>query len=195
SKEARSKAGADQVTNTTPSHSLADYVGEYAHPAYGILKIEIKDNILQFNFGRINLPLSHFHYERFDTPDDERYGKRSVNFLTNPQGDVDRAAMSISEAEEIFTRQAETLDSQLLAQLAGTYETPADLKFQVVLKQDNFLYLVVPGQPESKLILYKNLTFRVDRFSDITFEFVMEDGEVKALKQNVPSGEYVLKRC
>ncbi|MDJ0569166.1 MAG: serine hydrolase [Pleurocapsa sp. MO_192.B19] len=84
-KEARSKAGEDRVANTTPSHSLTDYVGEYEHPAYGVLKIELKDNNLHFNLGRINLPLNHFHYDRFDTPDDERYGKRSVNFLTNPQ--------------------------------------------------------------------------------------------------------------
>ena len=193
-KEARSKAGEDRVANTTPSHSLADYVGEYVHPAYGTIKIAIQDNNLQFNFGNINLPLDHFHYDRFDTPDDERYGKRSLNFLTNPQGDIDRAAMSISEAEAIFIRQAEILDSQLLAQLAGTYETDTNFKFQVVLKQDNFLYLVVPGQPEEKLIPYKNLMFRVDRFSDIAFEFVMENGEVKALKQKDPSGEYLLKR-
>ena len=194
-KEARSKAGAERVANTTPSHPLDDYVGEYVHPAYGMLKIEMKENNLHFNFGRINLPLSHFHYDRFDTPDDERYGKRAVNFLTNPQGDIDRAAMSISEAEEIFTRKAETLDSQLLEQLAGTYETAANFKFQVVLKQDNLLYLVAPEQPEERLVPYKNLTFRVERFSDLTFEFVMENGQVQALKQKVPSGEYVLKRC
>ncbi len=193
--EAREKASADRVVNTTPSHSLADYVGEYAHPAYGILKIAMKDNVLQFNLGKINLPLSHFHYDRFDTPDDERYGKRAVNFLTNPQGEIERAAMSISEAEEIFTRQAETLDSQLLAQLAGTYKTAANFKFQVVLKQDNLLYLVAPEQPEERLVPYKNLTFRVERFSDLTFEFVMENGQVQALKRKVPSGEYLLKRC
>ena len=193
--EARAKAGADRVTNTTPSHPLADYVGEYVHPAYGMLKIEMKDNNLHFNLGQINLPLTHFHYDRFDTPDDERNGKWSVNFLTNPQGEIDRAAMFISEADEIFTRQAETLDSQLLAQLAATYETATEFKFQVLLKQDNFLYLVAPGQPEEKLIPYKNLTFRVSRFSDITFEFVMDNGQVSALKQKDPSGEYIMKRC
>ncbi len=193
--EARGKAGTDRTLGTTPSHSLADYVGEYAHPVYGILKIAMKDNNLQFNFGKINLSLNHFHYDRFDTPNDERYGKRSVNFLTNPQGDIDQAAMSISETEEIFTRQAETLDSQLLTRLAGTYATATDIKFEIVIKDDNFLYIVVPGQPEEKLIPYKNLTFRVQRFSDMIFEFVIENERVEALKQKDPSGEYTLKRC
>ncbi|MDJ0590867.1 MAG: serine hydrolase [Pleurocapsa sp. MO_226.B13] len=194
-KEARSKADADRISDTTPSHPLAEYVGEYSHPVYGIVKIAMKDDNLQFNFGKIELPLSHFHYDRFDTPDDERLGKWSVNFLVNPQGDVDRVTMSLDEKEAIFNRQGETFDPQLLAQLAGTYATPTDFKFQVVLKDDNFLYLVVPSQPEEKLIPYKNLIFRIERFSDMTFEFVMENKEVKALKQKDPSGEYILEKC
>jgi len=32
------------------------------------------------------------------------------------------------------------------------------------------------------------------RFSDRTFEFVLENGRVTALKQKMPSGEYVFKR-
>ncbi|MGD1704637.1 DUF3471 domain-containing protein [Dapis sp. BLCC M229] len=194
-KEDRAKAGENRVSNTTPSHSLTDYVGKYANPIYGILKIEMNDSELQFNFGKIKLPLNHFHYDRFDTPDDEIDGKWSLNFLTNSQGDVNKVTMSIDMAEVIFTRQAKILDSQLLKQLAGTYETPVGFKLQVVLKEDDFLYLVIPGQPEEKLIPYKNLTFQIQRFSDLMLEFVLENGEVKALKQIDPSGEYVLKRC
>ena len=193
--EARSKAGADRVAHTTASHSLADYVGEYVHPAYGILQITMNDGDLQFNLGRIHLPLTHFHYDRFDTPDDERFGKWAVNFLTNPQGDVNQVATFIDLAEVTFTRQAKALELQLLKQLAGPYETPAEFKLQVALKEDNFLYLVFPGEPEEKLIPSKNLSFQVPRFSDVIFEFVMENGRVEALKQKDPSGEYLFKRC
>ena len=193
--EARSKADTDRVDHTTPSHVLGEYVGDYAHPAYGLVKIEMNDNELQFNLGRINLPLSHFHYNRFDTPNDERFGKWSVNFIVNPQGDINQILMSLDEKEVTFTRQAETLDSQFLAQLAGTYKTPAEFEFQVALKEDNFLYLIVPGQPEEKLIPYKDLKFQVERFSDMTFEFIIENDRVKALKQKDPSGEYILERC
>ncbi|HYA98236.1 MAG TPA: serine hydrolase, partial [Methylomirabilota bacterium] len=48
--EARSKAGQDRVPDTKPSHALADYVGEYEHPAYGIVKIALEGDRLQFNF-------------------------------------------------------------------------------------------------------------------------------------------------
>jgi len=192
-KEARAKAGADRVPNTKPSHPLEGYVGDYEHPAYGILNISLKDGQLQWSFHNIKLPLNHFHYDRFDTPDDELYGKWSVNFSTNPQGDIDKALMSLDEAEVVFTRKPPTLDPKLLQQLAGTYETPTAVKFQVVLKEDG-LYLVFTGQPEQKLIPIKGLQFRLKEFSDLVFEFVMENGKVKALKQRDPSGEYVLPR-
>src|SRR5207253_4484991 len=55
--EARSKAGYGLVPNTKPSHPISDYVGEYEHPAYGILKIGLKDNQLQFEFHKIRFPM------------------------------------------------------------------------------------------------------------------------------------------
>jgi len=192
--EARAKAGAERIPDTKPSHSLSDYVGEYEHPAYGVLKIGLGDGQLQFDFHKIQFPLAHFHFDRFDTPDDELYGKWSVNFQTNPQGDIDKAVMSLDEAEALFTRKPEALEPGLLKQLAGTYETPTGSKFQVTLKEDSVLYLVFPGQPEIKLIHYKGLKFRLKEFSDLVFEFVIENGEVKALKQRDPSGEYVFTR-
>ncbi len=194
-KEARAKAGADQVPDTTPSHPIADYVGDYEHPAYGALTIGEKDGQLQFDFHKIQFPMSHFHYDRFDTPDDERYGKWSVNFVTNPQGDVDRAVMSLDEAEAVFTRKPETLDPGTLKQLAGTYETPTGSSFKVVLREeDRTLYITVPGQPDTELIHYKGLSFRIKEFADVVFEFVEDGGRITALKQRDPSGEYVFKR-
>jgi hypothetical protein len=188
--EARAKAGLDRVPNTKPSHPLQDYAGEYEHPAYGVLKVELQDGGLRMDFHKIRLPLSHFHYDRFETPDDEIYGRTAINFQTNPQGDVDKAVVSLDEAEVVFTRRPSALDPRLLAQLPGTYETPAGYKFQVVLKEDGSLVLVSPGEPEQELIPYKGLLFRIKLFSDVVFEFVVENGRVKSLKQRDPSGEY-----
>ena len=192
--EARAKAGADRVPNTKPSHALDDYAAEYEHPAYGVLKVTLEGDTLQTDFHKIKLPMTHVHYDRFDTPDDEQYGKFSINFRTNPQGDIDKAVMSLDEAEAVFTRKADKLGPEMLAKLAGTYETPTGIKFQVVLKEDGSLSLVFSGQPEEALIPYKGLKFRIKAFSDVMFEFVLENGQVKALKQTDPSGENVFKR-
>jgi CubicO group peptidase (beta-lactamase class C family) len=192
--EARAKAGADRVPNTKPSHALADYVGEYENPAYGILKIGLKSDQLQFTFHEFQYPMSHFHYDRFDTPDDEQYGKFSINFRTNPQGDIDSAVSSLDEAEVVFTRKPETLDPKLLEKLAGVYLTPSKVKFEVLYQPGVGLSLAFPGAPPEKLIPIKGLQFRTPRFADDIYEFVVENGQVKALKERDPSGEFTYPR-
>ena len=193
-KEARAKAGEDRVKGTKPSHKLQDYTGEYEHPAYGVLAIGLQKNQLQFDFHKMHYAMTHFHYDRFDTPDDERNGKWSVNFSTNPQGDIDQALISMDEAEVVFTRRPESVDPAILEQLAGSYETPGGAKFKVVAKQGGGLAIAFPGSPEDELIPYKGLQFRMKEFSDVVFEFILEDGHVKSLKQRDASGEYTFKR-
>jgi len=182
------------ASNTKPSHALADYAGDFEHPAYGVLKVGLKDGTLQMDFHKIRLPLNHFHYDRFETPDDEIYGRTAINFQTNPQGDVDKAVISLDEAEVVFTPKPTTLSPELLARLAGTYELPSGVKCQVILKDKGTLFLAVPGEVDQELIPYKGLLFRIKLFADVVFEFVLENDQVKALKQRDPSGEYVFPR-
>jgi CubicO group peptidase (beta-lactamase class C family) len=192
--EARAKAGADRVPNTRPSHPLAEYAGDFEHPAYGDLKIIFEDGGLRMDFHKIRLPLAHFHYDRFETPDDETYGRTAINFQTNPQGDIDKAVVSLDEAEVTFTRRPATPSPETLARLAGSYELPNGVKIQVVLREDGTLWLAVPGSRDEELVPYKGLQFKIKLFADVTFEFLMEDGQVKALRQRDPGGEYVFPR-
>jgi CubicO group peptidase (beta-lactamase class C family) len=192
--QARKKAGEDRVLNTKPSHAIADYVGEYENPAYGVLKIGLQGAALQFDFHKMKMPMAHVHYDRFDTPDDEEDGKWSVNFRTNPQGDIDQAVMSLDEAEATFTRKPEKLDTGLLGRLAGSYETPTGTKIQIRYQENSGLSLVAPGGPPLPLTQVKGLRFRTPQFSDVIFEFVLENGQIKALKQTDPGSEYVFPR-
>jgi CubicO group peptidase (beta-lactamase class C family) len=196
SKEARAKAGGDLVPGTKPAHPLDDYVGEFSHPAYGVLTISKQDDGLLFDFHKIRLPLSHFHYERFDTPDDEEDGKWSVNFQTSPQGEVDKAVMSLDEAEAAFTRSVPAALSapETLRPYAGAYESPTGAKFEVKLKEDGSLVLAFPGAPLQSLVPWKPSKFRVKEFSDTFVEFVVVDGRVTGFKQTDPSGEVTFPR-
>jgi CubicO group peptidase (beta-lactamase class C family) len=201
-KTARSQAGADRVPGTRPSHPLADYAGEYEHPAYGVFTLSEMaekgsgdDPRLFFEFHRIRLPLSHFHFDRFETPDDEQYGRWSVNLQTNPQGEVDKALMSLDQAEVTFTRRvaADLSTAATLQQYVGAYEAP-DTMVQVVLKEDGAFGLEIPGNPFQRLLPWKPRQFRIKEFSDVIFEFEVENGRVIALKQRKPSGEYRIPR-
>ena len=194
-REGRQKAGIAQVLHTVPSHFLEDYIGEYEHPAYGVLKISMKDSLLQFDFHKIVLPLKHYHFDRFDSPNDEQYGLWSVNFKTNPQGEISQTVMSLDESEATFVRKPEASlsDPKTLQAYTGKYE-PAGSTFDVSLKSDNNLYLNIPGQPVYKLIPYKLRKFRILTFSDFVIEFLVKDGKVVSMKQIDPSGEYEFKR-
>lgn len=195
-KQARSRAGAGRVAGTKPSHALEDYAGEFEHPAYGVLTVAQKGDALRFGFHKIDLPLAHFHYDRFDTPDDEEDGQWSVNFGTSPQGEVDRAVMSLDEAEAVFVRRVppELVKVETLRRYVGDYTTPTGARFQVVLRGET-LGVQRPGAPFQALVPWKPRRFRLKEFADVSVEFVVgPDGSVTALKQVDPSGEFVSPR-
>lgn len=195
-KTARTKAGAGRVANTRPSHPIKDYVGEYEHPAYGVLTVSQGDTSLMFDFHKIRMPLSHFHYDRFDTPDDEQDGKWSVNFLTNPQGEIDRAEMSLDEAAVAFTRRvpATLASAATLRQYLGTYENANGGKFDIVLRPDGTLALQFASGTFQNLIPWQPHRFRIKEFADVIYEFVLTNGRVTELRSSDPSGEYKFVR-
>ncbi len=193
-REARQKASEGRIAGTKPSHLIDDYMGEYEHPAYGIIKITKKGEDMQFALNKIQLPLSHFHYDRFDTPDDQRLGLFSLNFTTNPQGDIGGLTVSVDESEAIFKRRpdASLSDPATLESYTGNYEIAGSV-LTVALK-NNELTVSFPGAPATHLIPYKSRVFKAKEFSDMTIEFVMENGKATAMKQKDPSGEYLMKR-
>lgn len=191
--KARAVAGAGRVPNTQPSHPLDDYRGEFVHPAYGVVTVARGDSGLSFAFHSIKMPLRHFHYDRFDTPDDEQDGKFSLDFRTNPMGEVDAVEISLDEAAVTFTRQipaALTADSTL-QRYAGTYISPSGGKTVVTFQPGKGL--AIRGGPD--LQPWRPAQFRVKEFPDVVISFTLEDGKVTAMRQRDPSGEYVYPRA
>jgi CubicO group peptidase (beta-lactamase class C family) len=191
--KARASADVGRVPNTKPSHALDDYVGEFVHPAYGVVNVTRGDKELNFDFHGIKMPLNHFHYDRFDTPDDEQDGKFSLNFRTNPMGEVDGVEISLDEAAVTFTRQvpaALTSDATLQA-YAGTYISPSGGK--TVLTFQPGKGRSIRGGPD--LQPWRPQQFRVKEFPDVVFSFTVEGGKGVAMKQREPSGEFVFPRA
>jgi len=192
--KARAVAAVGQVTGTTPSHPLDDYVGEFEHPAYGVVTVARGDKGLTFDFHGIKMPLGHFHYDRFDTPDDEEDGKFSLNFRTSPMGEVDGAEISLDEAAVTFTRRvpAALMADATLQQYAGTYQSPSGGKVEVAFQPGKGLS--IRGADGADLQPWRPHQFRLKQFPDVVISFTVEGGKVVAMRQRDPSGEFVFPR-
>lgn len=192
-KEGREKAMQGQVKNTNPTHQLIDYLGDFENSAYGIINISQKDTQMMFTLHNIHLPMHHFHYDRFDTKNDEENGFYSLNYQTNPQGEVDRFVVSLDEGEVTFIRKADASLStfETLNKYTGKYKI-GTYTINMVLKNKNQLF--ISGEPDIELIPYKPNIFKTKEFADLTFEFILENGKVIAMKQKDGSGEYEIKK-
>lgn len=190
----REKAMQGQVQNTKPSHPWNDYLGNFENATYGIINIAQKDTQMQFTLHNIHLPMHHFHFDRFDTKNDEENGFYSLNYQTSPQGEIDRFVISLDEGEVTFMKKADADLSTIetLTKYTGKYKIGTNT-INVVLKNKNHLFIT--GEPDLELIPYKPNIFKTKEFADLTIEFVVENGNVKAMKQKDGSGEYEIKRA
>ena len=102
--------------------------------------------------------------------------------------------ISLDQAEVAFTRKPEAIDPSLLEELAGVYLTPSKVKFEVRYQPGTGLSIAFPGAPAQRLVHLKGMQFRTPLFADDIYEFVVENGQVKALKEREPSGEFTYPR-
>ncbi len=180
-KETRKKPDVDRVPNTKPSHALADYVGKYEDAAYGVMEIKEQGGALSFFYNNTSLPLQHYHYDRFVSPDDEVDGKWSLLFSTDAQGTIQNIKVSLDEKEVVFIRKADArlTDPAFLKSLTGSYELNGNTLTLVLSNKE----LVITSAPPQHLDPYKGTTFRIREFSDQTIEFTFDSaGNANGLK-------------
>jgi CubicO group peptidase (beta-lactamase class C family) len=191
-KKARAQVGFDNVKGTSPTHDINDYLGTYVNEVYGEFIIGKENDSLYFKFRRTTLPLQHYHYNRFDTPNDEILGKWSINFSVSPQGEISTAVISIDEGQVTFNKKTdESLSSlEILNLYTGTYEY-AGSEFELKIK-DNKLTML--GTTDEVLIPYKKHIFKLEKFDDLQIEFIEKNNKISGLKYKAPSGIFECKK-
>ena len=165
SKEAEKSSS---ISNTKPSHSLAEYTGNYQNPGYGIFKILLENDSLWAQFPREKMYLGHRHYDIF-IPHMMKNGKLesesifpvNFNFQTNDAGDISEVKLKFEPTLDPipFTRSPEeaSVSEEKLESYVGIYAlSGANLKISL---NDGQLKLLVPGQPEYTLIPIKENEF------------------------------------
>jgi CubicO group peptidase (beta-lactamase class C family) len=96
---------------TAPSHTLADYIGRYEHPAYGTVEITLAQDSLTLALDGFGGRLRHYHYDMFeiDTPPPQPLDEMLVTFLYDKKGEIDRLLIPLEPtvADIVFTKERE----------------------------------------------------------------------------------------
>ncbi len=189
-RETRKKPEIDRVPGTRPSHELNDFAGVYEDAAYGIMQITYVNGGLSFTFNNTTLPLTHYHYDRFVSPDDEINGKWSLLFDTDAQGGINQVRISLDEKEVAFSRKADPRlsDPKFLKGLTGQYE----LNGRTVGIGISNNTLVINTAPPQHLDPYRECSFRVREFSDQIVEFILDETGVPTGLKVVFDGKSLL---
>jgi CubicO group peptidase (beta-lactamase class C family) len=184
-----------------PSRPLAEYAGDYEHPGYGRITIEVVGAGLNWQFHGLSGELNHRHYDVFEVPENPVMlspDRLAVTFAYDREGNIDRLSVPFESlvADIVFTRVAggDVLDPAFRAACVGTYQCgPA--RYVVALDGDRQLTLSPANQPTYRLVPHRDRTFTIEALTGFRVEFERdESGVVNAITFHQPNGTFVGRR-
>lgn len=207
--KAAEEAGDDtelsNVKNTKPSHIKLDYTGAYENKGYGKFDIVVKNDSLFTVREDEMLYLNHFHYDTFEMldyaegkADTTQIGNSiKITFSANDAGDIDYGRIAIEPTLDAipFKRTPNTIDvdAKTLEQYVGKYDLRGT-EVKTYIKDENVLYVFIPGQPEYELVPTATHKFNLKVADGYKVEFTEKDGKIDQLKFVQPNGIFVAKR-
>jgi CubicO group peptidase (beta-lactamase class C family) len=181
-KQSRAQAGEERVAGAGPSHALEDYLGEYEHPAYGVVAVRRAGEKLEVVFNdKVTVPLEHYHYDYFKAFLEDIEFLMRLSFTTDVKGNIAGFSVQLEpEVKEVyFARRPERAltDPAYLAQFAGEY-TVTGLPMAITLK-GHALSAALPDQPENLLVPYRGSEFQLKGRPGFSIRFKLDsDGYV-----------------
>jgi hypothetical protein len=186
--------------DTRPSHALADYANEYAHPAYGSVRISCSGDVLRWQGLGFDLPMVHRHYDVFEIAPEPAawFENKTVQFATGVEGHVESLAVPLEPAVApiVFRRlsEPEMAARAFLEPLTGIYRY-GTVVFRIGIDGAGRLTFTRNEAATERLLARHGNIFG---FADSEF-FCIEfrrnaTGEVNALLSREPSGTYLAER-
>lgn len=203
--EAKDNEASSNVKNTKPSHILLDYTGAYEHKGYGKFDIIVENDSLFTTLNDEKIYFNHYHYDTFEMidysegkADTTQIGKGlKVIFRANTAGDIDYLEAKIEPTIDAiaFKRTPNTIDidANTLEQYVGLYELYGT-EVKVYIKDEDVLYVYVPGQPEYELMATAEHKFNFKTLEGYKIEFIETDATINQVKFIQPNGTFVAKR-
>lgn len=192
------------------SHALEDFVGSFANPGYGTMKIELRNDSLFAHTPAFDLWMQHHTYDYFkpipvEVLDEEE--PTALPFIMNFQTDINGRVTSVEMPFEAgldpirFTRkeEAKEMDVADLKKYEGKYALAPGVLVKVYVKDETTLYVEVPGQPEYELTMTGNHSFALNYASKPLEGYSIEfkpndDGVIESLQFVQPNGIFKAKK-
>jgi CubicO group peptidase (beta-lactamase class C family) len=84
-----------EAPETQPSHPLDEYSGDYEHPGYGTLHVEMHDRDLRVRLGELDMEAHYRHYDTWKLHYDPLDSSWPLTFLTDAEGHVSTAEIPL----------------------------------------------------------------------------------------------------
>ncbi len=199
-KVAETKKSTVRRTGSSPAHPLAEYVGLYEHPGYGVVQVEQRDGKLGFSYNGIDAQLEHWHFEVWNAlknPKDPAFADMKLQFLTGVRGYVEGLSLPFEPRLEpiVFSRKPDTKlsDSDYLKKFAGDYELAGNTAH--VRLSGNVLVLQVQTQNALNLVPDRDDSFNLKEQAGTSVHFVTDSGgSVSEMALSTAGGVFSAKR-
>ena len=198
-KELVEKAGDTQgpISESIAFRSSEQYIGEFEHPGYGVIRISLDGDELVVSHNEIVYLLKHTCYDHFIGSAKLREAQKfGCFFICNPSGEITEFHVAIepSLSPIVFKKKAsnELLASDYLKKFTGTFECSV-FSMEIALKKGR-LTATVPGQPSCEMKPEKPNLFSLKELPNCSLQFITEsDGIISELQLHQAGQTFTLK--
>ncbi|HKL66793.1 MAG TPA: serine hydrolase [Bacteroidales bacterium] len=204
-KEMQETSGSNRIKGTKPSHSLKDYTGSYSNKGYSSFNIKLSGDSLYAELPLHKYWLRHHHYDVFEPVEMKENGADTTqniqllfNFTSTMAGEISGVKVKMEPTINpiTFKRTPEIVEveKETLEKYPGSYDLMGT-EIKVYIKDDDKLFVLVPGQPEYELLSTGNNKFSIKVLDGYSVEFVEgKDNKINALKFIQPNGIFTANR-
>jgi hypothetical protein len=182
-----SKTVSNRKSGTVPSQKLTAFAGQYFNPGYGTIRIVSERDSLFSVLPLKRIWLKHYNYDTFQPfeitikrIDTAENSELRFNFHTSDMGDIEALYIKMEPTLDplCFKHQTDItdLDKDRLKTYTGDYAL-GEIIAKFYTKNDQTLFLFVPGQPEYELIPTGMNKFSIKKLDGYMIEFVENESK------------------